>query len=193
MLDPFGGMMRKLILATLYTAFALGANLAVAQNKDLDQYATGAMKKLVFSEATEVSDIPVTAEDGSQVRLADYKGNVVLVNFWATWCAPCRKEMPALAELQEAFEDAPFEVVTIATARSVRPKVDKFLDEIGVSNLPRLIDENMALARASAVMALPVSVILNEEGNEIARLKGDAEWASDEAKALIQALIDNAN
>jgi len=182
--------MRKLILATLYTAFALGANLATAADENLEQYATGAMKKLVFSEATEISDIAVTGEDGREVRLSDYKGKIVLVNFWATWCAPCRKEMPELSELQDAFKNEPFEVVTIATARSARVKVDKFLDEIEVTNLPRHIDENMALARASIVLALPVTVILNKEGQEIARLKGDAEWASDEAKALIQALLD---
>lgn len=150
----------------------------------------GSMKKLVFSDTPKpVAAVVFTDPEGGEHRLSDWQGKYALVNFWATWCAPCRKEMPALDALQSEFGGDQFEVVTIATGRNPLPAITRFFDEIGVTTLPVLLDPNQKLAREMAVLGLPVTVLLNPDGFEIARLRGDADWHSDSARAIIAALI----
>ena len=122
---------------------------------------------------------------------SEYAGKHVVLNFWATWCAPCRHEMPHLSELQAELGGDSFEVVTVATGVNQRPAMERFLAEIGVDNLPKHTDGNSALARDMGVIGLPVTLILDPEGQEIARLIGDADWASDNAKDILTALIES--
>ena len=179
----------RLFFAVLYTGLALTANIALADTSALEALREGTMKKLSFSEPMDVSDKAFTDPDGGEFTLAGFQGKTVLVNFWATWCAPCRKEMPMLSELQAEFGGDDFEVVTIATGRNSIPGIRKFFEEIGVDNLPIYLDPKQKLARDMAVLGLPITLILDEEGREIARMRGDAEWNSDSAKAIIKALI----
>jgi thiol-disulfide isomerase/thioredoxin len=183
--------MKHLIAAALYMAWAFGASPALADVEAAAMAREGDMKKLVFHTAPEaVSDAAFDlADDAGPATLADYKGKVMLVNFWATWCAPCRKEMPALAELQRELGGDHFEVLTIATGRNSPDGIKKFFAEIGVDNLPRHQDPKQALASQMGIFGLPISVILDAEGREIARLRGDADWSSDSAKAVIKALL----
>ena len=176
-------------LAVLYTALAFSANAAHADIAAAEAAREGTMKKLLFSEPAEVSGVAFTDPDGGEYRLSDFRGKHVVVNFWATWCAPCRKEMPMLSELQTEFGGETFEVVTIATGRNSVPGIRKFFEEVGVDNLPLYLDPKSALGRDMAVLGLPITVILDPEGREIARMRGDAEWNSDSAKAVIRALI----
>ncbi|MBU2994181.1 TlpA disulfide reductase family protein [Octadecabacter sp. 1_MG-2023] len=149
---------------------------------------SGDMLKLQFG-VDRGSEVVFTHEDGTDLTLAAFEGQYVLLNFWATWCAPCRKEMPHLSELQDEFGDE-LEVVTVATGLNQRPAMERFFAEIGVENLPLHTDANSALARDFGVVGLPVTLILNPEGHEIARLIGDADWASDNAKAILQTLVE---
>ncbi len=181
--------MRWFRSAVLYTALALGANAAFADTASLEALRDGSMKKLVFSDPVDVSQVVFTDPEGGEHRLADWQGKYVLVNFWATWCAPCRKEMPMLDALQAEFGGETFEVVTIATGRNAVPAIKRFFEEIGVSHLPILLDPKQELAREMAVLGLPITIILNPEGQEIARLRGDAEWDGESAKAIITALV----
>jgi thiol-disulfide isomerase/thioredoxin len=179
---------------TLYMALSLGANAAVAADvATLESLRADSLKRLVVhSEPRPVSDAEFFLEDeGGTAKLADYKGKIVLLNFWATWCAPCRKEMPQIAELQEEFGGDDFEVLTIATGRNTPAGIVKFFEENGITNLPRHTDPKQALARTMAVIGLPITVLINREGQEVARLLGDAEWNSDSAKAIVRALIDS--
>lgn len=96
-----------------------------------------------------------------------------------------------LSELQTEFGGDTFEVVTIATGRNNPAGIVKFFDEIGVDNLPRHQDPKQKLAAQMAVFGLPITVLINPEGREIARLRGDADWSSDSAKAIIAALIED--
>ena len=182
--------MRWLSFVVLYTALALSANIAIAGTADLAALRQGEMKKLIFhAEPKPVSSVPFVGEGGSEQTLADLKGQYILLNFWATWCAPCRKEMPSLNALQTEFGGDRFRVVTIATGRNTPAAIRRFFDEVGVADLPRYTDPKQALARGMAVFGLPISVLLNPEGMEIARLRGDANWSSDSAKAIIAAMI----
>lgn len=94
-----------------------------------------------------------------------------------------------LAELQREFGGDAFEVVTIATGRNSVPAIERFFEEIGVDNLPVYLDPKSKLGRDMDVLGLPITVILDPEGREIARMRGDAEWNSESAKAVIRALI----
>ncbi|SFD64612.1 TlpA disulfide reductase family protein [Roseivivax sediminis] len=182
----------KRVLA-LYTALTLLAIPAAADIEAAQALADGDMKKLTFhSEPNPAGTADFETFDGEPASLSDYEGKWALVNFWATWCAPCRKEMPMLSELQTELGGEDFEVVTIATGRSPRPAMQSFFEDIGVDNLPTLRDPNSALAREMAVLGLPITVILNPEGDEIARLQGDAEWDSDVAKDMLRTLIGGA-
>ena len=181
----------RLIFAVLYTALAFGANPAAADVAKAESLREGTMKKLIFSEPKPVSGEVFTDASGAEMTLADFQGKYVLVNFWATWCAPCRKEMPQLAELQEEFGGDNFEVVTIATGRNPLPAIDRFFEENGVVNLPKFLDPRSSLARASGVLGLPITLILDPDGQEIARMRGDAEWNGESAKSVIRALIED--
>ena len=179
--------------AVLYTALVLGANAAHADIAAAEAARTGTMKKLIFSEPADVSSKTFTDPAGGEFTLADFQGKHVLVNFWATWCAPCRKEMPMLSEIQTDFGGDDFEVVTIATGRNLPPAIDRFFAEIGVENLPKYLDPRSALARDMAVLGLPITLILNPNGQEIARMRGDAEWNGESARAVLKALLTEAD
>ncbi len=180
--------MRFLIAAILYTALVLPAN---ADMSAVEAMREGDMRKLRFHEtAQSVTTETFDHQDGGPGSLADYNGKITLVNFWATWCAPCRKEMPHLRDLQAEFGGDDFEVVTIATGRNDLMGMKAFFDDIGVDNLPLHKDPRSAVARDMAVLGLPVTVVLDRDGREIARLQGDADWYSDNARDIIRALID---
>lgn len=193
--------MRLLRQLSLYMALSLGANAAfvapsaAADVAALEALRADSLKRLVIhSSPRDVSDAEFFLEDeGGMASLQDYKGKVVLLNFWATWCAPCRKEMPQIAELQEKFGGEDFEVLTIATGRNSPAGIEKFFEENGITNLPRHQDPKQALARQMAVIGLPITVLLNRDGQEVARLLGDAEWNSESAKAIIAAMIAEAD
>ena len=184
--------MRIVRQLSLYMALALGANAAFgADLSAVEALREGDMKKLVFhTEAKPASNASFELADGAgEAQLSDYEGKYVLVNFWATWCPPCRKEMPMLSALQDEFGGENFEVLTLATGRNNPAGIKKFFDEIGVTNLPRHQDPKSAVVREMGVFGLPITVILDPEGNEIARLRGEADWASESARAVIAALV----
>jgi thiol-disulfide isomerase/thioredoxin len=182
--------MRLLRQIVLYTALALGANTATADVAALEALRTGDMKKLTFHSSPQpVSAKPFETWEGGQGYLADYAGKYVVLNFWATWCPPCLKEMPHLSALQSTMGSDSFAVVTLATGRNPPQAMQRFFDEIGVTNLPLHKDPRQEIARDMAVLGLPITVILNPEGQEIARMRGDADWSSDSARAIIAALV----
>jgi thiol-disulfide isomerase/thioredoxin len=180
--------MLRIGLCVLYTALMLGANPALADVAAAKAVLAGDMRKLAFHEAAKgVPAEALTDLEGAEHGLAEWQGKWVVLNFWATWCAPCRKEMPSLERLAlTAGEDVA--VVTVATGRNPPAAVTRFFDEIGVKNLPVLLDPKSGLARQMGVIGLPLTVILNPEGQEVARLIGDAEWDGADARAMLGAL-----
>lgn len=164
---------------------------ATVQNASaLEALRDGSMKKLNFHAASKPAGTePYTTAEGGSATIADHAGRYVLVNFWATWCAPCRKEMPGLQALQQEFGGEKFEVLTIATGRNPPQAMKKFFNEVGITALPLHTDPKQKLARQMGVLGLPVTVLLDPSGREIARLTGDAEWDSDSARAIFAALL----
>lgn len=185
-------MLNKLIVAFLYTALSLTAIAAHSLDMSyVSQMREGSMRKLVFhAEPKEVSQIPFTTPDGVDFQLSDFKGQYVLLNFWATWCVPCRKEMPDLDRLSEIFTDKGLAVITVASGHNPLPAIKKFYRDSSLKNLPILLDAKGTFSRDMDVLFLPITILISPEGREIARLKGDAPWASPEAIALFEALIE---
>ncbi|MEM0937278.1 MAG: TlpA disulfide reductase family protein [Pseudomonadota bacterium] len=191
--------MKRILAAAMYLglgALASGAVVApvLAETRVLDTEALealreGDMKKLIFaSEPAPLPEIEIVDAGGAPASLEAYRGQWVVLNFWATWCAPCRVEMPMLSNLQEMFDGQPVEVVTVATGRNSPQGIRRFFEEIEVDNLPEYRDPSQALARSMAVLGLPITVIVDPDGNEIARLRGDAHWDSESAVAILEAL-----
>lgn len=131
--------------------------------------------------------------DGKPRTLADFRGKTVLLNLWATWCVPCREEMPALDRLQAQAGSKDFEVVTvnIDTTRLERPKA--FLNEIGVKNLAFYADPKAdvfyQLKQAGRIVGLPTSFLVGPDGCEIGTLAGAANWGSDDALNLVKGAV----
>jgi len=182
-------MFRLLRLAPLYMALCLGANAVAAEG--MEDLLVGDMRAMVLHDGPqEVPDVTFTDADGAEMELDAFEVQYIVLNFWATWCAPCRAEMPSLDALQRQLGSDDFRVVTIASGRNPIPAINRFFDEIGVTGLPIYLDGRQAMSREMGVFGLPTTVVLNPDGQEIGRLRGDADWASDEAVALLTALID---
>ncbi len=123
--------MKSLCSLVLYASLALGANAGMAQSPEILDMREGSLKKLVFTDPSPVSEMTFIRADGGEGTLSDFAGRHVLLNFWATWCAPCRKEMPDLSELQSELGGDDFQVVTIATGRNPEPAMVRFFQGVG--------------------------------------------------------------
>ena len=191
--------MNKIQYAVLYTSFLLIANVLSANGTKFDELNNlkfGDMKKMTLSN--NFVSAPNTVffdQDGKEITLQEFQGRVTLVNFWATWCAPCRKEMPSLAILSNQLGSDTFQILTIATMRSSSEAIDNFFDENKIVNLPKYRDPKGHLARASGVAALPLTILLDKNGYEIGRLIGDADWSKSATIDFIKKAveIDNTN
>ena len=179
--------MRLILAAILYTAIAITAN---AETINLQGLRIGDMRKLQFSPMPkEIPFVEFLTPNEIKITMDAYKGKIVVLNFWATWCAPCRKEMPGLSALQAELGGIDFEVVTIATGRNEPAEMADFFKNIGVTNLPLYRDPKQVFARKMDVLGLPATIVINRDGAEIARLRGDANWHSQSALAIMRALI----
>jgi thiol-disulfide isomerase/thioredoxin len=152
--------------------------------------AAGDMITFVFKKTPEaIPSFRFEDAAGAEKTLADWKGKVVLLNLWATWCAPCRKEMPALDRLQKELGGDNFEVVAISVDRQGAPASKKFLDETKSVNLKLYVESSSRSVGTLKAAGLPTTILVDKEGREIGRLAGPAEWDSADAKRLIQAAL----
>jgi thiol-disulfide isomerase/thioredoxin len=160
---------------------AASGHSAQAARKD-----TGLDKLVVHGSPREVPEFSFIDADGETRTLADWRGKLLLVNIWATWCAPCKEEMPALDRLEAKLGGENFAVLPISVDRGGLQKPQGFLEEINADNLPLLLDETARLNFKLEVMGLPATLIIDEQGREIARMIGPAEWDSPEAIARLR-------
>jgi thiol-disulfide isomerase/thioredoxin len=128
--------------------------------------------------------------DGNEVTLADFAGDVVVLNLWATWCAPCRREMPSLDRLQAELGDAGLTVVALSLDRGDVAKVRDFFGELEIANLAIYHDPKGAAGRELGAPGLPTTVVIDRSGQEVGRLLGPAEWDSEEALALLRSILE---
>ncbi len=188
--------MKTPLIALLYAALSLGANPGFAQTitpevrAGLQALRVGNMRKLnILPEPLPAVLTTFTDAAGNRISLADSNGKIRVVNFWATWCFPCREEMPTLDALQKGLGGDDFEVLAIATGFNDMGGIERFLEEANVTALPILLDTDSSLGAAFGAIGLPLTVILNRDGQEIARLIGGAEWYDESAQAIFKTLL----
>jgi thiol-disulfide isomerase/thioredoxin len=139
-----------------------------------------------------VPELTFLDEGGKEVALGDFAGDVVVLNLWATWCAPCRREMPSLDRLQAELGDDGLSVVALSLDRGDIGKVREFFEELEIANLAIYQDPEARAGRELAAPGLPTTIVIDRTGREVGRVLGPAEWDSEEALALLRTLIDPA-
>lgn len=175
--------------AVLYVIGA--ASFKPKQEAGLEAFQRGALEKLVVANPpTPGPDIAFLDGNGKSLTLKDFRGEVVVMNLWATWCAPCREEMPTLARLQAAYAAQPVKVVALSVDR----ESDHDLARQQLASTPPLklyLDPGykMAFGLKPRAQGFPTTVVFDRQGRERARLAGAADWSSPEARALIEHLL----
>jgi thiol-disulfide isomerase/thioredoxin len=156
--------------------------------------ATGSLAAfLVHAEPKPLPDIAFADGQGKPLKLSDFKGRVILINLWATWCAPCRKEMPDLARLQQELGSDQFEVVAISVDRKGAEASSAFLKETGADALKLYVEPTTKVVGELQAAGLPATILVDKQGRELGRLLGPALWASPEAFALVKAALATPN
>ncbi|OUR76172.1 hypothetical protein A9Q83_15285 [Alphaproteobacteria bacterium 46_93_T64] len=182
---------RSVFLGLVLTFTSLGVTTSTAFSQNLNDLRVGEMKNVVIREnPTPLPDFSFKDSEGKSHNISDFQGKVVLINFWATWCAPCRKEMPSIDRLQGEMASDDFTVLAIGQDLQGIEKVSKFLKALKIKHLAAYNDKTVKSGRAAGVFGLPATLLIDRKGNELARLVGPAEWDSEEAKTLIRAVID---
>ncbi|MEX1073787.1 MAG: TlpA disulfide reductase family protein [Burkholderiales bacterium] len=122
---------------------------------------------------------------GKPKTLADFRGKIVLLNVWATWCPPCREEMPSLDRLQKALGGPRFEVVALSIDAEGAPAVQRFYKEIGIASLAIYVDPAMRAAGQLGTLGVPTTLLIDAQGRELGRHAGPAQWDDPEALRVI--------
>jgi thiol-disulfide isomerase/thioredoxin len=178
------------ILGLAGVLYVISTALVSSAPGPLDSYARGAMSG--FMSVNEPPAQPlgrIVTGEGEEITLADRRGKLVLVNFWATWCAPCVVEMPELDALQARLGSDQFEVMAISMDRTM-DEARRFYEENGLEHLALYHDPALRLAISAGSRGLPTTILYDRHGGEIGRLSGEAAWASEDAIALIEAALE---
>lgn len=166
-------------------------NAAKSASETKTEAKTGQMAAFVTKKTpASLPEIAFNDASGKTISLADFKGRTVLLNLWATWCAPCREEMPSLDRLQQALGSDKFEVVALSLDRQGAAASQKFLDEVKAKALKLYIDATAKQGTVLKLVGMPTTILINKDGLEIGRLAGPAEWDSPEAKKLIETALN---
>lgn len=162
----------------------------------VDAAATGQLAALTGTgEGRGYADMAFKDESGADMTIADFKGKALLVNFWASWCVPCREEMPALDAVATKYNSDKFMVlpINLDIGAGGLEKAQDFLDEGQFANLPLYADSTFSaferLKREAVAIGLPATLLLDADGCELAVLQGPAEWHTPDGEAVVEALI----
>ena len=184
--------MKKLIPIILIAVLAaawFGYLTFQGQNKlaELRLLAKGEMSKLIiFDKPRDLPKTPFFDRLGNRVTFEDFKGKVLLVNLWATWCEPCREEMPTLDALQAALVGENIQIITLSIDWKGYQVIDEFYEEYKIKHLPAYWDKSNRLPAEFEVIGLPLTVLISSDGKWIGRMDGPAVWSSPDAIALMK-------
>lgn len=170
---------------TKVAAATPGAEAAAAPRHN-----TGKLAAFVYKSALEpIAEFPFFNGAKETQTIAHHKGKVVLLNLWATWCGPCREEMPSLDRLQKDLGSDKFEVIAVSVDKNGFDTAKKFLDGLGVRSLAYYADPTGRAPSQVKAIGMPATLLIDSDGREIGRLMGPAEWDSPDAKRLIEAAL----
>ncbi len=168
---------------------ALAADAELLRALDRHTDGTPVLNLVVSDGPMEPPPISFTDEAGETLSLADYRGTPVAVHFWATWCFPCRAEMPAMDALQRELGDEMI-ILPLSLDRDGAALVRAYYDDHDLTTLPVMIDEKMAAGRALRVHGIPATVFIDAEGAEVARVLGDRDWSDPAVVNLVRHIAD---
>ena len=176
-------------LAFAFVALVTTSGIATAESGKPPL--SGSLAKVELKEPrAAIPAFPFKNLDGSDASYDAFKGKVVLINFWATWCIPCVKEMPSLNKLAGTIGKDKFVVMALSLDGPTRAKVAPFIRDKELSALDVYLDDKRAAYGKLDILVLPTSILVDKQGREVGRLAGDAEWDTPEAVALIRHLLD---
>ena len=165
---------------------------ALGDRQMLARLTQGAMRKFKFLDAPRpIAEFRIAAVGGQPTSPAAWRGRVLLLNVWASWCAPCREEMPALDRLRTRFAADGLAVVTLSIDKTSSEPI-AFLAGLGLSDLPLLLDPAMEATKSLGVAGAPTSILIDANGRELGRIEGAADWDSVEAMLLVKAMVQKA-
>ena len=150
----------------------------------------GELRKFIFSEKTEVLPKPLVLDANENMVEIGYDEDILIINFWATWCAPCKKEMPSLNSLAQNMKYEDIQIITIASGRNSKEAIDGFFDDNNLVNLKKYRDPRGRIAVKYGVTALPTTVVINPTGLEIGRIIGDIDWDTTDVRSFFKKLLE---
>jgi thiol-disulfide isomerase/thioredoxin len=175
------------------TAFTCVAVLTIVSAPVSSAADSGIEKLKWHDEPRIVPDTPFQDGEGDTIALSDFSGKVLVVNLWATWCAPCIREMPTLDSLQADLGGDAFHVIALSQDREGARVAKPFMVKNGWENLGLYVSDGTTFARAAKIRGLPTTLIIGADGREVARLEGTAEWNDPDIKDALSALIAKAD
>ncbi|NQW09377.1 MAG: TlpA family protein disulfide reductase [Alphaproteobacteria bacterium] len=181
---------RRALVAAVVAGVATGAALALGAADGPPTLRGGYGGYEPASNPLPAPSVAFLDPDGNAIKLDAFIGRVVVLNFWATWCAPCIKELPALERLHTSLDPGQAQVVLVTIDRKGTEVAQPFLVDLGVKNLTTHADPQAELARSLGALGLPTTVIIDRQGRVRGQLQGDAEWDSDAAKALVRHYVE---
>ena len=185
--------MRFTFLLLVYAQIIIFANPSFAKSSESDitnmGYIKGEMSKFSFHEIPVlIKELPVIDNKNNVIDLMKQDHNLILINFWATWCSPCVEEMPSLDKLQSLFANKHLKIITIATGRNNPKKIKNFFNHNKIFNLENFKDPKGSLAMNLGILGLPASILISRDGYEIARLIGPINWIQNDVITFFKKL-----
>ena len=176
-----------LIVNLFFSISAIAESKYAEKTKDIIR---GELRKFIFSEKTEVLSKPLILDANENMVEIGYDEDILIINFWATWCAPCKKEMPSLNSLAENMKYEDIQIITIASGRNSKEAIDSFFDDNNLVNLEKYRDPRGRIAVKYGVTALPTTVVINPTGLEIGRIIGDIDWDTADVRSFLKKLLE---
>ncbi len=167
----------------LYSLMTFFANISFAEKNEVDKF-------LFHENSQQLKNLNVLDINDDEINIINKDTDIMLINFWATWCSPCTKEMPSLNDLQSKFDTKNLKIVTVATGRNNPNKILAFFKKYNLSNLENYRDPKGKLALELGVIGLPFSVIISKEKRNIGQLIGPIDWSKKEVEDLFKELIE---
>ena len=176
-----------LLIVNLFFSFlAVAESNYEAKTKDIIQ---GELRKFIFSDGTKTLPSPVVLDMDENVIEIGSNNDILVINFWATWCAPCKKEMPSLNNLAENMKYDDVRIITVASGRNSKEAIESFFSDNDLVNLNKFRDPRGKIAMSYGVTALPTTVVIDPSGKEIGRIIGDIDWNTENIRAFFRNLL----
>ena len=175
-----------LIVNIFFSSLAVAESNYEAKTKDIIE---GELRKFIFSDGTKTLPNPVVLDMDENVVEIGSNDDILVINFWATWCAPCKKEMPSLNNLAENMKYDDVRIITVASGRNSKEAIESFFSDNDLVNLNKFRDPRGKIAMSYGVTALPTTVVIDPSGKEIGRIIGDIDWNTENIRAFFRNLL----